>query len=105
MTSRGLLSCVLALAPAVTSQGDQVDLVDQDALRAAVSRFAESVDQDHVLGAVLMVTQGDRVLVHEALGHRDVARRYQGQPRSRVECTASLGSLFLRMKLVCYYAT
>ncbi|MEC8253052.1 MAG: serine hydrolase domain-containing protein [Planctomycetota bacterium] len=75
MTSQGLLSCVLALAPAVTSQGEQVDLVDQGALRAAVSRFAESVEADHVLGAVLMVTQGDRVLVHEALGHRDVARR------------------------------
>ena len=68
MSPRLLLSCALILAPAGRSQGDG------SALRAAVARFAETVKQGEVLGAVLMVTHGDRVLVHEALGHRDVAR-------------------------------
>ena len=68
MSPRLLLSCALVLAPAGSAQEDG------PALRAAVARFAETVKQGEVLGAVLMVTQGDRVLVHEALGHRDVAR-------------------------------
>lgn len=68
MSPRLLLSCALVLAPAGSAQEDG------PALRAAVARFAETVKQGDVLGAVLMVTQGDRVLVHEALGHRDVAR-------------------------------
>ena len=68
MSPRLLLSCALVLAPAGRAQEEG------PALRAAVARFAETVKQGEVLGAVLMVTQGDRVLVHEALGHRDVAR-------------------------------
>ncbi len=66
---RLFLLLTLALqARAVVAQHASEELLE------AVARFAESVEQEHVLGAVLMVTQGDRVLVHEAIGHRDVQR-------------------------------
>lgn len=60
-----------AVAPFVAALSAQ----DQAAaLQAAVAGFERAVEQEHVLGGVLLVTQGDRVLVHEALGHRDVAK-------------------------------
>ena len=48
--------------------------VDRDRIRAAVSRFVGAIKRDEVLGAVLLVTQGERVLVDEAFGHRDAAK-------------------------------
>ncbi|MGC6486014.1 MAG: serine hydrolase, partial [Planctomycetota bacterium] len=68
-TCRALsLLAVLPLGAALSAQGQAA------ALRAAVAGIERAIEQEHVLGAVLLVTQGDRVLVHEALGHRDVAR-------------------------------
>lgn len=46
----------------------------EDRLQVAVSRFAAAIERGDVLGAVLKVTQGDRVLVDEAFGYRDVAK-------------------------------
>ena len=46
----------------------------QDRLQVAVSRFAAAIERGDVLGAVLKVTQGDRVLVDEAFGYRDGAK-------------------------------
>ena len=68
-TCRALsLLAALPLGAALSAQGQAA------ALRAAVAGIERAIEQEHVLGAVLLVTQGDRVLVHEALGHRDVAR-------------------------------
>ena len=59
-----------ALSPSSRSVGE-------DRIKVAVSRFANSIKRGDVLGAVLKVTQGDRVLVHRAFGHRDVAKTKQ----------------------------
>ena len=48
--------------------------VDRDRIRVAVSRFAGAIKRDEVLGAVLLVTQGERALVDEAFGYRDAAK-------------------------------
>ena len=70
------LSLFAALAPSAAAQAQG----PQQALRDAVARFQASVERGYVLGAVLMVTQGDEVLVHEALGHRDVKKERPMQP-------------------------
>jgi len=62
------LLAFVPLGAALSAQGQAA------ALRAAVAGIERAIEQQHVLGAVLLVTQGDRVLVHESLGHRDVAQ-------------------------------
>ena len=62
------LLAIVPLGAALSAQGQAA------ALRAAVAGIERAIEQQHVLGAVLLVTQGDRVLVHESLGHRDVAQ-------------------------------
>jgi CubicO group peptidase (beta-lactamase class C family) len=66
-----LLVGSLALAP---GRGAAQVGEPQRALHASVRRFAKAVEEGHVLGAVLLVARGDGILVHEALGHRDVRR-------------------------------
>ena len=69
-----LLLLTLCLTPALASQGRP------SGLRGAVERFEQAIADEHVLGAVLLVTQGDQVLLHEALGHRDAARERPMKP-------------------------
>jgi CubicO group peptidase (beta-lactamase class C family) len=59
---------------AVKSQGLPAPSRTGDAIRIAVSRFAGAITRGDVLGAVLLVTQGERVLVDKTLGYRDVAK-------------------------------
>ena len=48
--------------------------VSEDRIKSATTDFARAITRGEVLGAVLLVTQGDRVLVDAAFGHRDVAK-------------------------------
>ena len=68
------LLLALCLTSALASQGRP------SGLRRAIQRFEQAIADEHVLGAVLLVTQGDQVLLHEALGHRDAARERPMQP-------------------------
>ena len=68
------LLLTLCLTTALASQGRP------SGLRRAVERFEQAIAEEHVLGAVLLVTRGDEVLLYEALGHRDAARERPMKP-------------------------
>lgn len=70
------LSFVLLLALPIAAQRDDAGERSREieGVRAAAQRFAAAVGvEGKILGAVLFVQRGDDVLLHEALGFRDVA--------------------------------
>ncbi|MCA8966141.1 MAG: beta-lactamase family protein [Planctomycetes bacterium] len=68
------LTALLALLPPCIAQATPT-AAGSDALQRAVQELRRVVDDDDVLGMVVMVARGDEVLVHEAFGHRDVAKK------------------------------
>lgn len=67
----------LALAgdPPVLRPGQPAEVgVDAEGLDAALSIVRRAVEADELAGAVVLVARQGRVILHEALGHRDVAR-------------------------------
>ena len=82
----GLSPRVFATTPSIATRltsgrADQVG-VDVELLSKAASMIRESVTEDKIPGAVILIARNGKIILHQAFGHRDLQRTQRMKPDS-----------------------